>query len=1177
MRKNAKGFTMVELLGVIVIIGILMVLGVPILLGVIDSNRNKIYVNDAQRLITKAEYKIKANNSEIAKPDPGNCIVISLLYLDDQIFDNPPYEGEYLKDSSFVVIKNNGGNLEYSAMLVEYYDDTYRGVELTRDTALAQKDAVKHVRLFKNNELINVANDYDPDDSDAMSTLLNNMLKKSSNVGNNYISGIDSVYNYPKEYENVIEDGTSVPKIDKVTVTSASNKGYNSLDALLSVSITDNDTPRNQLKVYVSTKSGEQGHAYSYSDNENTVFTQTFDLSKENDNDLNNSAYNYTDGGLVKFYVFVKDDKGNKSTTKVFDYDIYKNRPPVISAESQIVSRLSDNYNNSIANFRLVVDDDIDSNDDLLVCYTEYSDATSCDNYRPFNEIFDENNTLQYTFHECGNGDACPLDGRVVHLKTFVRDSFGLEAEPVILDYALYANQRPTLALLDEENPESGYVSISSVSDSDYSLSEGSLNVLVNCNPIDDLTESDNIKITLNELVGNSVVKTETFSGADNELEFSFKANYPGTSRDYDGSERILQIVLEDDQGLQSDSSNPIFTKTYRLYANKKPTVSDLQVVSKEEVCSNSDLCSSDDHNRNVIVSLNATDDIDSYSRLKVCVSDNPNYCTNDNNFKISYGDDFSTEFAFKEGQDKPYNGSVETLYAVVMDTGGAKSDPLLQRYTLYNNKPPVAVSEPEIVDDKDAITVTNTVIINEDPLETKEEEEEVDFTKAIGKFTYRISLDDDLTEENQLKLKVCYRLKGTSDVSCNPIKNYYVDSDPHDEEIEYYYEEQVDLGLTRYEGQIYEVFAMVMDSYYTEGSDIGIAQTPILEYKVYQDVAPVINSVFGAETEEYSPHTMKLNFSITDLHDTYKICISENDECTNYVGLTDTEDFDGKHYFDYSIDYTGDWTLGTVKDGEFDDDEEGVGQPFKIFAKDSYGNVSEPVDFVYKYYHTCKNVNTEVSRYDYEFDSEIENNEVISADRCGGNCYYWESISDELKNKMRLDSNGPSDTHEIFGYYKKKLTYQDKYVTNAFCVTNDSEVENVRLTCDYLSCFYNPLFVNGTIDSSKDPYQNLAVGLIVRTSEDDITNVVSVPIYGENPDGDGSPVITGYRDQAYSCHDYYQVYQSEYDVLTNSIQLSPISGPNSKICLEAIEDGHFSYSSNAAGAYFRVLDDSFN
>ena len=64
MKKSSKGFTLVELLAVVVLMGILIGLGLPLIVGMIDSNRKKIYVSDAQKLISKAEYKIKASNSE---------------------------------------------------------------------------------------------------------------------------------------------------------------------------------------------------------------------------------------------------------------------------------------------------------------------------------------------------------------------------------------------------------------------------------------------------------------------------------------------------------------------------------------------------------------------------------------------------------------------------------------------------------------------------------------------------------------------------------------------------------------------------------------------------------------------------------------------------------------------------------------------------------------------------------------------------------------------------------------------------------------------------------------------------------------------------------------------------------------------------------------------------------
>ena len=37
-------------------------------------------------------------------------------------FDNPPNKGEYLRYSSFVVVKNDHGKMEYSALLVEEYE-----------------------------------------------------------------------------------------------------------------------------------------------------------------------------------------------------------------------------------------------------------------------------------------------------------------------------------------------------------------------------------------------------------------------------------------------------------------------------------------------------------------------------------------------------------------------------------------------------------------------------------------------------------------------------------------------------------------------------------------------------------------------------------------------------------------------------------------------------------------------------------------------------------------------------------------------------------------------------------------------------------------------------------------------------------------------------------------------
>ena len=65
--KNKKGFTLVELLAAIVILGLLITFAFPTITRMIFKSREKIYIADAQKLVAQAEYRLRANNTEIEK------------------------------------------------------------------------------------------------------------------------------------------------------------------------------------------------------------------------------------------------------------------------------------------------------------------------------------------------------------------------------------------------------------------------------------------------------------------------------------------------------------------------------------------------------------------------------------------------------------------------------------------------------------------------------------------------------------------------------------------------------------------------------------------------------------------------------------------------------------------------------------------------------------------------------------------------------------------------------------------------------------------------------------------------------------------------------------------------------------------------------------------------------
>ena len=148
MKKN--GFTLIELLATILILALIMIIAVPNVMSTIDKNKQDTYVEDAKKMITLAEYKIRSDTS-IPLPTSGNCIIVPLNSLDLSDFNEGPEGGSYDLENSYVLVARSGNSYLYYATIVENYDDSKRGIPLTSRNELNKENARKNV--FSNDDL----------------------------------------------------------------------------------------------------------------------------------------------------------------------------------------------------------------------------------------------------------------------------------------------------------------------------------------------------------------------------------------------------------------------------------------------------------------------------------------------------------------------------------------------------------------------------------------------------------------------------------------------------------------------------------------------------------------------------------------------------------------------------------------------------------------------------------------------------------------------------------------------------------------------------------------------------------------------------------------------------------------------------------------------------------------
>ena len=103
--KSEKGFTLIELIVIIVIIGVILVFTLPNITSVLERNKKEQMIADAKDMVDKAKNKMIKTADYPTGPTGSGCKPFKLKEIDErEEIKTSPYGNSYDRTSSTVLI-----------------------------------------------------------------------------------------------------------------------------------------------------------------------------------------------------------------------------------------------------------------------------------------------------------------------------------------------------------------------------------------------------------------------------------------------------------------------------------------------------------------------------------------------------------------------------------------------------------------------------------------------------------------------------------------------------------------------------------------------------------------------------------------------------------------------------------------------------------------------------------------------------------------------------------------------------------------------------------------------------------------------------------------------------------------------------------------------------------------